>query len=419
MGENCDLGEVDEDEGLCVPVRSGIHLGDEPTEHAKGKCYPVQKYLEGGAMKKDLALVEYNPEGANPEGDDPEGPREGSRKGSYHYNSNYVVFTHLDISLHKLELLKREIAFQNKAADAGANVVRALSAEYYLTDEGLTGVTVVYENAKRGGYVELEMEFHDTKFSIASQRCYFTTRSFTEMSMVMEVAKFVNAKEDFTLFKGKENLKTIRTVVDCFDPKYILRNLDKWYAGPAGPFLEKVFRSVHLFHRANIFHHDLHGGNVFVHPDTFDLRFIDFGFATTFRETFENPEGKEWSDHLVHEYQRDIIRRLDELDANIQNGEWDEDTLRAAMLAELTLPAVRVTFDVTAYPDCRFLDKLFNGYVVYELFSYFIRSQMDEFVAQGEEIYDLVYAQTLEVYKLFLSEKYAQTLLPDYIPEVD
>jgi serine/threonine protein kinase len=67
-------------------------------------------------------------------------------------------------------------------------------------------------------------------------------------------------------------------------PKYINANLEKWYIKNE-KFLNALFDGLTSIHKMDIYHHDLHAGNVWYNGRK--VMFIDFGRASTMKESFE------------------------------------------------------------------------------------------------------------------------------------
>lgn len=110
---------------------------------------------------------------------------------------------------------------------------------------------------------------------------YLDTRKMKNISFLK--IKVQNKKEP-VLEKYLKSIGKDTKYAAFYHPKYYEKNLEKWYKYNK-KFLDHLFKGLHAIHKLNIYHHDLHAGNVWYNGKK--VMFIDFGRASTLKESFE------------------------------------------------------------------------------------------------------------------------------------
>lgn len=150
-----------------------------------------------------------------------------------------------------------------------------------------------------------------------------------------------------------------------FNPKYCERNFESWFKYNI-KFLTHLFKSLYKLHQRDIFHHDLHAGNVWYNGKK--VMFIDFGRASTEKESFKKRRNE--MNFLIKE--KSLFSK-------------EKNKKKRFMLAELSKDPLN--------PSGR---------------HEFFRHDIDDKIMVEEFYYSPEYYNIVHKFKLFLSRKYCE-----------
>jgi serine/threonine protein kinase len=181
------------------------------------------------------------------------------------------------------------------------NIVKNKDLDKYSTKNGNTLKTVLREinfvkKLQKTGYVP-KIFISDLFEKQKSLRVMFATEDLSRQGF-SNVGKYVDSGKislsflsvpvkngkykPLERFLVKENKNTAYAAF--MNPKYIDKNLEKWFQKNK-VFFAALFKALISIHKSDIFHHDLHAGNVWYNGKK--IMFIDFGRASNLKESFE------------------------------------------------------------------------------------------------------------------------------------
>ncbi len=125
---------------------------------------------------------------------------------------------------------------------------------------------------------------------------------------------------------------------------------NEWYKGNTKIIIEKLFKTIHKVHELEYIHGDLKDDNIFIHPDTKDIKLIDFGLS------YKIKDYKNSSKHGCTELETEVLNNF--------NKKKSEDYWYYIMLMELSkvLKGDEKGRPVEGKPVISFLDMILFPY---------------------------------------------------------
>lgn len=353
---------------VCIPPNNKFNIKDNKIKIHKNKCniVPINKRFSG-TSKGSLYQYKQNGKCYVSYTEKFKIPKNSSTK-FIKVNQTHL-YTH---GLDNLEELLREIQFNNKITKRNPRLAPKIQSVNFFVSNDKLSVQVLIESAYSNGYYKVGKFLDDKTYNLRFDGITVTNPVDKNLLKYIEDIANVNHKIkdlDYTFYARFLN------------PVYIKQNLKTWF-NKNKIFFTAFFKDIHLLHKMDIYHHDLHFDNVWMNEKR-QFKFIDLGRAATKKESLEiNPKLTSKISKLRHADKRRIKRM--------------KNKKKAMMLTELVYPdflaiqGIDIGFEFGRHDIDRSI-----------MINCFDRENIKNF----SEVY---YKKILLVYKDFLSDKYSR-----------
>jgi serine/threonine protein kinase len=162
-----------------------------------------------------------------------------------------------------------------------------------LIGKGQYGVVFLAVDTTHNQMVAIKMiEVYDPRKIETEIECLKKLQTFCKEYILCYIdSALMGLSEDFD---GEIIDTDYFVIVTKFLENYISWTLfKKKYSKDKQMVQEKIKEALKFIHQQKISHGDIHGDNILVHPETLDVRFIDFGQCTLKPESFRYKQDEE------------------------------------------------------------------------------------------------------------------------------